>query len=66
PFREAFVPVCKTCGISDDEVHLDRCPICHEMFCDEDKFLRSGRAFCSEPCAAGFFHNEDDEEGTAE
>ena len=54
--------VCKNCGISDDEVHLDRCPICHQMFCDEDKFQRSGRSFCSEPCAAGFFHNMDDED----
>ena len=54
--------VCKTCGINDDEAHLDRCPICHEMFCDDDKFQRSGRAFCSEPCAAGFFHSDDDDD----
>ena len=58
--------VCKTCGISDEEVHLDKCPICHLMFCDEDKFVRSGRAFCCDHCAAGFFHNEDDEDAEEE
>ena len=56
---------CKTCGISDDEAFLAKCPICHEMTCDEDKYVRSGRTFCTEYCAAMFFHG-DSEEGATE
>jgi hypothetical protein len=59
------VAVCKTCGINDDEAFLLKCPICHEMVCEEDKYVRSGRDFCTEFCAATFFHG-DDEEGAGE
>ena len=56
---------CKECGIDEDETYLIKCPICHQMVCEEHKSVRSGRAFCSPHCAAGFFHDED-EEGTPE
>ena len=56
---------CKVCGISEDEASLNKCPICHEMICDEDKYVRSGRIFCTEYCGAMFFHG-DDEDGIGE
>ena len=54
---------CKECGVDEDKAYLYRCPICHERVCEEHKLMRSGRAFCSAHCAAGFFHDEDDEDG---
>ncbi len=59
------VKVCKECGIDEDEGYLSKCPICHQMICDDHKFMRSGRIFCSEYCAAAFFHG-DDEDGISE
>ena len=56
---------CKECGINEDEGYLSKCPICHLMICDEHKFVRSGRIFCSEYCGAAFFHG-DDEDGDPE
>ena len=55
------MPACKECGITDDEAYLVTCPICHAMICDEDKFVRSGRVFCTEYCAAMFFHGDDED-----
>jgi hypothetical protein len=52
---------CKTCGANEDETDLTKCPICHKMFCDEHKLVRSGRAFCSTFCADGFFFDEDED-----
>jgi hypothetical protein len=60
------VAVCKKCGIGEEETYLLKCPICHEMVCEEDKYVRSGREFCSEDCAAGFFHGDDDDEDETE
>jgi hypothetical protein len=31
------------------------------MVCDEHKHVRSGRVFCSQFCAAYFFHGSDDD-----
>jgi hypothetical protein len=59
------VAVCKQCGINEDEAFLVKCPICHQMVCEEDKYSRSGRVFCTEYCAAMFFHG-DSEDGTSE
>ena len=53
------------CSISEDEAILVKCPICHQMICDEDKYMRSGRVFCSQYCGAMFFHG-DDEDGAGE
>ncbi len=58
--------VCKKCGVDEDEDYLLKCPICHEMVCEDDKYVRSGREFCSEDCAAGFFHGDDDDEDAVE
>jgi hypothetical protein len=59
------VNACKECGISEDEGILSKCPICHQMICEDHKFVRSGRIFCSEYCGAAFFHG-DDEDGLGE
>jgi hypothetical protein len=56
------VQQCKECAASEDDVYLHRCPICHKMICDEHKFLRSGRVFCSSFCAAYFFHEGDEDD----
>jgi hypothetical protein len=53
---------CKTCGVGEDDAYLHKCPICHKMTCDEHKYVRSGRPFCSEFCAAYFFHEGDEDD----
>jgi YHS domain-containing protein len=56
---------CRECGATEDEIYLVKCPICHLQVCEDHKYVRSGRAFCSEHCAASFFHG-DDEDGLSE
>lgn len=53
---------CKECAAGEDDVYLHKCPICHKYICDEHKFVRSGRVFCSQFCAAFFFHEGDDDD----
>ena len=53
---------CKSCSATEDDGYLHKCSICHKMVCDEHKYVRSGRAFCSTTCAAYFFHEGDDDE----
>jgi hypothetical protein len=57
---------CKECGIGEDELILTKCPICHQMICEDHKYVRSGRAFCSEYCGAAFFHGDDEDGSTDE
>ncbi len=52
---------CKECGLKEDDGYLVKCPICHKMICDAHKYVRSGRVFCSEFCAAYFFYGGDDD-----
>jgi hypothetical protein len=56
------VEQCKECAVGDDESYLYKCPICHKMVCEEHKFVRSGRVFCSSFCAAYFFYEGDDDD----
>jgi hypothetical protein len=56
------VKQCKECSVGEDDAYLHKCPICHKMICDEHKFMRSGRIFCSDFCAAYFFHEGDDDD----
>ena len=58
----AGVHECKECGESEDDVFLHKCPICHKYICEEHKFVRSGRVFCSQFCAAFFFHEGDEDD----
>ena len=53
---------CKECSVGEDEAYLHKCPICHKGVCDEHKFMRSGRIFCSSFCAAYFFHEGDEDD----
>ena len=53
---------CKECAAGEDDVYLHKCPICHKYICEEHKFTRSGRVFCSQFCAAFFFHEGDDDD----
>ena len=55
------MPACKECKVSEDNTFLSKCPICHEMVCEEHKYTRCGRAFCSVHCADSFFHYEDED-----
>jgi hypothetical protein len=56
------VKQCKECDFTEDDGFLHKCPICHKNFCEEHKFVRSGRAFCSSFCAAYFFHEGDEDD----
>ncbi|MDX1389846.1 MAG: hypothetical protein R3344_11690 [Acidobacteriota bacterium] len=58
--QEARREVCKVCDKTANEVHLNKCPICFESYCDEHKFLYSGREFCSNHCAQYFFFEDED------
>ena len=53
---------CVACKVSDQDVRLHKCPICHKYICEEHKFVRSGRIFCSAFCAAYFFHEGDEDD----
>jgi hypothetical protein len=53
---------CKECAVAEDDAYLHKCPICHSYICDEHKFMRSGRVFCSSFCAAYFFHEGDEDD----
>jgi hypothetical protein len=58
----ATVKECKECKLGEDEAYLEKCPICHEFVCEEHKFVRSGRNFCSVYCADAFFHSDEEDE----
>jgi hypothetical protein len=51
---------CSTCGISDEEKQLKRCPICFKHFCDDCATNRGGRLFCSKLCADYFFFGDEE------
>ena len=53
---------CKECAVAEDDAYLHKCPICHSYICEEHKFTRSGRVFCSNFCAAYFFHEGDEDD----
>jgi endogenous inhibitor of DNA gyrase (YacG/DUF329 family) len=52
---------CSVCGKSDQEVTLNKCPICFKLVCQDCAKREYGRAFCSQRCADSFFFGEDDE-----
>jgi hypothetical protein len=53
---------CKECEFTEDDGFLHKCSICHKYVCEEHKYTRSGRAFCSSFCAAYFFHEGDEDD----
>ncbi len=59
--EETKKQVCKVCQKTADEIHLNKCAICFALYCDDHKFLYSGREFCSKPCAEYFFFDDEDD-----
>ena len=57
---------CKECGADEDDVYLQKCPTCHEMICEEHKYVRSGRGFCGVGCSDTFFYSDEDEDADAD
>ena len=53
---------CHECHKDIDEIHLQKCPICFRLFCDDHAFNMSNRLFCSQRCAEYFFSGDPDEE----
>jgi hypothetical protein len=52
---------CVTCQKSDEEVTLQKCPICFKWVCLDCGKREYGRTFCSMRCAHLFFFGDDDE-----
>ena len=52
---------CLKCAVTEDDAYLVKCPVCHKMVCEDHKYSRSGRSFCTPGCASLFFTEEDDE-----
>jgi hypothetical protein len=53
---------CVTCQTSDQDNHLNKCPICFKWACDNCSMHSFGRIFCSKKCSDQFFFGDDDEE----
>ena len=55
---------CHQCERTMAEARLQKCRICHKMFCDDHKYDWRGNAFCSKACSDYFYFAEtgDDEE----
>jgi hypothetical protein len=52
---------CTFCQKSDQDVRLNKCPICFKWVCDDCSRRDYGRAFCSAGCAKQFFFGDEDE-----
>ena len=46
---------------NDQDVRLNKCPICFKWACDNCAFHSFGRLFCSKKCSEQFFFGDDDE-----
>lgn len=52
---------CSVCHQEKDEATLIKCPLCYQYACEECRYTRGGRHFCSRFCGESFFF--EDEEG---
>ena len=52
---------CFQCQKSEQEILLQKCPICFKWVCDDCGRHDYGRLFCSRSCAQQFFFGDDDE-----
>ncbi|MEW5806189.1 MAG: hypothetical protein AB1756_02395 [Acidobacteriota bacterium] len=59
---EKEVEECAKCKKQEDQVRLQKCAICHKLFCDGCSYRMSGRLFCSQYCAEFFFFGKEDED----
>ena len=46
---------CRHCDKTEDEVSLEKCPICFKMYCNDCGYQHSGRKFCSQFCGEYYF-----------
>jgi hypothetical protein len=53
---------CHECERTQDDTRLQKCPVCHQMFCEIHCHVMSGRPFCSARCAAYFFFEDPEED----
>jgi len=53
---------CRTCGKSEDDGRLQKCPMCHAHFCDDHAYVIGGRWFCSQACGRTFFFDEGEDD----
>ena len=58
------VEKCHRCGKSAEETRLQRCVICHRIFCRNCAERRNGKALCSQKCVELFFFGDDDGDAT--
>ena len=52
---------CSVCEKDEQEVTLQKCPICFKLVCLDCAKREYGRTFCSKRCADQFFFGDDDE-----
>ena len=53
---------CTVCDEPFEESSLQRCPMCHKMFCERCERNKGGKRFCSQNCAEFFYHYEEEDE----
>jgi hypothetical protein len=52
---------CVVCQASDEDIRLNKCPICFRLVCDNCAVRSFGRMFCVKTCSQQFFFGDDDE-----
>jgi len=52
---------CYPCGLTEDQIDLHKCPMCHHWYCDECEVVQNGKRFCSKHCSAYFFWGDEDD-----
>ncbi|MCZ6779066.1 MAG: hypothetical protein O7F16_08860 [Acidobacteria bacterium] len=53
---------CAICHLDKPERDMVRCPLCHQHACEDCRFSRQGRHFCSRYCGESFFYSDEDGE----
>jgi hypothetical protein len=56
------VDCCIHCNGNDQDLRLNKCPICFKWVCDNCGHRSMGRVFCARKCADQFFFGDDDDE----
>lgn len=54
--------LCSICHQEKDDLVMTKCPLCHQYACEECKYTRGGRSFCSRYCGESFFFDEEEGE----
>ena len=60
---ESSERVCVGCGDTEDQAHLEHCPICMRWYCaDCAHRAGQGRRFCSADCARTYYFGDADDD----